>query len=236
MNMIQTISLKPIKLRFYALALILFICLLGSLILFSKRAGAWDGTLPLCTDRDINTVISQVNSQTGIDLNQYSFLALNLNGSSTRIYINNTQNVSVAQGDVTAYKVTANGGGSRIAGDGNFFQPPEAFTGSFQGAAQCYYGAKSLTYVDGYTGQHFESDTPPETCPTGQTGTPPNCSIPQPDNCPVGQSGTPPNCVTPAPPASNDTGVITWPQKAGIALAFVITGYIVWMFRWRAND
>lgn len=34
------------------------------------------------------------------------------------------------------------------------------------------------------------------TCPSGQTGTPPNCVTP---SCPSGQTGTPPNCVSPSP-------------------------------------
>ncbi len=40
---------------------------------------------------------------------------------------------------------------------------------------------------------------PPQTCPPGQVGTPPNCTTPPPSTCPPGQVGTPPNC-TPAPP------------------------------------
>lgn len=34
-------------------------------------------------------------------------------------------------------------------------------------------------------------------CPSGQTGTPPNCTTPPPATCPAGQVGTPPNCTTP---------------------------------------
>ena len=41
---------------------------------------------------------------------------------------------------------------------------------------------------------------PPQTCPAGQTGTPPNCTTPPPgQTCPAGQTGTPPNCTTPPP-------------------------------------
>ena len=40
----------------------------------------------------------------------------------------------------------------------------------------------------------------PPTCPPGQVGTPPNCTIPPPPSCPPGQVGTPPNCTTPPPP------------------------------------
>lgn len=39
------------------------------------------------------------------------------------------------------------------------------------------------------------------TCPSGQTGTPPNC-VPVVQTCPPGQTGTPPNCVTPPPPTT----------------------------------
>jgi len=35
---------------------------------------------------------------------------------------------------------------------------------------------------------------PPAQCPTGTTGTPPNCVAPPPAQCPAGQTGTPPNC------------------------------------------
>lgn len=40
---------------------------------------------------------------------------------------------------------------------------------------------------------------PPQTCPPGQVGTPPNCTTPPPQTCPAGQTGTPPNCTTPPP-------------------------------------
>lgn len=36
-----------------------------------------------------------------------------------------------------------------------------------------------------------------QTCPAGQTGTPPNCTSPT-QTCPSGQVGTPPNCTTPS--------------------------------------
>jgi hypothetical protein len=35
------------------------------------------------------------------------------------------------------------------------------------------------------------------TCPAGQTGTPPNCQLPVVATCPAGQTGTPPNCRPP---------------------------------------
>jgi len=50
---------------------------------------------------------------------------------------------------------------------------------------------------EGQTGTPPNCETPPEVCPEGQTGTPPNCETP-PEVCPEGQVGTPPNC-TPAP-------------------------------------
>jgi hypothetical protein len=40
---------------------------------------------------------------------------------------------------------------------------------------------------------------PQPACPSGQTGTPPNCKTPTPTTCPSGQTGTPPNCKTPTP-------------------------------------
>ena len=46
------------------------------------------------------------------------------------------------------------------------------------------------------------TSTSATTCPSGQVGTPPNCSIPTPPptpTCPPGQVGTPPNCTIPAP-------------------------------------
>jgi hypothetical protein len=39
-------------------------------------------------------------------------------------------------------------------------------------------------------------EEPPEECPEGQTGTPPNCEEP-PEECPEGETGTPPNCEEP---------------------------------------
>lgn len=43
----------------------------------------------------------------------------------------------------------------------------------------------------------FNNDMNPRTCPTGYTGTPPNCVYTEPptDRCPAGQTGTPPNCT-----------------------------------------
>ena len=48
----------------------------------------------------------------------------------------------------------------------------------------------------GQTGTPPNCLTPPGSCPSGQTGTPPNCLTP-PGSCPSGQTGTPPNCLTP---------------------------------------
>jgi len=45
--------------------------------------------------------------------------------------------------------------------------------------------------------------TPAQTCPSGQTGTPPNCVTP---TCPSGQTGTPPNCVTPSGGGGGSSG------------------------------
>lgn len=46
-------------------------------------------------------------------------------------------------------------------------------------------------------GTYTISTPPPATCPSGQVGTPPNCTTP---TCPSGQTGTPPNCTTPKCP------------------------------------
>ena len=57
------------------------------------------------------------------------------------------------------------------------------------GASVCYIGElqrRTATVVQ------------PTTCPSGQVGTPPNCTTPQ---CPSGQLGTYPNCYTPQCPA-----------------------------------
>ena len=43
-----------------------------------------------------------------------------------------------------------------------------------------------------------QTDRP--TCPEGQVGTPPDCTIPPPPMCPLGQVGTPPDCTIPPPP------------------------------------
>ena len=52
---------------------------------------------------------------------------------------------------------------------------------------------------------------PPETCPPGTTGTPPNCVTPP--TCPPGTNGTPPNCLT---PKGNRTPNNGWtPLQAG---------------------
>jgi hypothetical protein len=62
------------------------------------------------------------------------------------------------------------------------------------------------------TGGTYTLQTP--TCPSGQTGTPPNCVTP---SCPSGQTGTPPNCVsptpTPTPPVSTTPPTSKTPTK-----------------------
>ncbi len=62
----------------------------------------------------------------------------------------------------------------------------------------------------------------PEKCPTGTTGTPPNClpipptNDPAPDpedkECPAGTTGTPPNCKTQPPPECPAGQTGTWPN------------------------
>ncbi|MBI5321476.1 hypothetical protein [Bradyrhizobium sp.] len=53
---------------------------------------------------------------------------------------------------------------------------------------------------------------PVQTCPAGQTGTPPNCKSAAPIACPAGQVGTPPNC-RPAPPATCPSGQVGTPPN-----------------------
>ncbi|MHC5676598.1 hypothetical protein [Nostoc sp.] len=62
-------------------------------------------------------------------------------------------------------------------------------------------GGSSATCPTGTTGTPPNCVTPPPpTCPAGTTGTPPNCVTPPPPTCPEGTTGTPPNCVSPPPP------------------------------------
>jgi 1A family penicillin-binding protein len=57
----------------------------------------------------------------------------------------------------------------------------------------------------GQTGTPPNCVTPAQTCPTGQTGTPPNCTTSQSTTCPTGQTGTPPNCTTSSPTTPSQT-------------------------------
>lgn len=59
-------------------------------------------------------------------------------------------------------------------------------------------------------------DTAPtqtDTCPTGQTGTPPNCVTSPTQTCPTGQTGTPPNCVDSTVPNTCPIGYIGTPPN-----------------------
>jgi hypothetical protein len=86
---------------------------------------------------------------------------------------------------------------------------------------------------------------PPETCPTGQSGTPPNCTEPPPETCPTGQSGTPPNCTVdvtppPPPPPSGGSGAPSEMTPRDIDLISfgiaIFAGYKAIMgFRWRSD-
>ncbi len=72
---------------------------------------------------------------------------------------------------------------------------------NFTGSSQVGY-SNGTTGSPATTGASFSLVQP--SCPSGQTGTPPNCVNP---TCPSGQTGTPPNCVTTinnsTPPATN---------------------------------
>ena len=64
----------------------------------------------------------------------------------------------------------------------------------------------------------------PDTCPTGQTGTPPNCTTPPPATCPTGQTGTPPKCL-PANGSGSGSGSSSGsPSSACCAATAPITG------------
>ncbi len=55
---------------------------------------------------------------------------------------------------------------------------------------------------------------PPQSCPPGQVGTPPNCTTPPPgQTCPAGQVGTPPNCTTPPPGQTCPAGQVGTPPN-----------------------
>ncbi|MDB5184237.1 MAG: Serine protease, subtilase family [Candidatus Saccharibacteria bacterium] len=83
------------------------------------------------------------------------------------------------------------------------------------------------TCPTGQTGTPPNCVTPVKTCPTGQTGTPPNCVTPV-TSCPTGQTGTPPNCVTPVTGGKVDLIVtnLTWSPASpltGNAITFTAT-------------
>jgi fibronectin type 3 domain-containing protein len=62
------------------------------------------------------------------------------------------------------------------------------------------------------------------TCPTGQTGTPPNCVTPVTSTCPSGDTGTYPNCIAPSSSVVTLTGIVTDSSGKPIAGANVKTG------------
>ncbi|MGI8558734.1 MAG: hypothetical protein ACR2ND_10560 [Solirubrobacteraceae bacterium] len=67
-------------------------------------------------------------------------------------------------------------------------------------------GATAAAKVTTGASESLAVAPPVQTCPAGQTGTPPNCVTTPPAGCPAGQTGTPPNCVTPAQPICNANG------------------------------
>jgi hypothetical protein len=54
------------------------------------------------------------------------------------------------------------------------------------------------------------SPPPPQHCPSGEVGTPPNC---QPQQCPPGEIGTPPNCHPSPPPQHCPSGEVGTPPN-----------------------
>lgn len=71
-------------------------------------------------------------------------------------------------------------------------------------------------YPTSLSGGSYGISTPaPATCPSGQVGTPPNCTTPAPATCPSGQIGTPPNCTTPKP--NNPTPTPSTPTPTAVS-------------------
>jgi len=72
------------------------------------------------------------------------------------------------------------------------------------------------------------SGSPPPTCPSGTTGTPPNCVTPPGGTCPSGTTGTPPNCVTPpsggTPPPSGGSGPGPIVVQGSVVGAYIFSG------------
>jgi penicillin-binding protein 1A len=58
------------------------------------------------------------------------------------------------------------------------------------------------TCPSGQTGTPPNCVTPTATCPSGQTGTPPDCKAAQSDSCPVGTVGVPPDCTAATKPST----------------------------------
>ncbi len=63
------------------------------------------------------------------------------------------------------------------------------------------------------------ADIEPPTCPQGQVGTPPDCTVPPPPpTCPQGQVGTPPDCTVPPPPPTCPQGQVGTPPDCTVPL------------------
>jgi membrane peptidoglycan carboxypeptidase len=110
----------------------------------------------------------------------------------------------VPSGVVQKPVCSSNGGLASKSGEGTY---NEYFMASALPRTTCAIkeAPKVETCPEGQTG------TPPdckdEECPTGQTGTPPNCKDDEEtDTCPTGQTGTPPNCTTSTTCPSGQTG------------------------------
>ncbi|MEO7904402.1 MAG: hypothetical protein ABIR91_01260, partial [Candidatus Saccharimonadales bacterium] len=94
---------------------------------------------------------------------------------------------AVPSGVVQKSVCYGNGGLSSGSGDGTY---REYFLSSALPTARC-----SPTVKPDKPVQETPKPEEPETCPEGQTGTPPECeTIVVPEPCPEGQTGTPPDC------------------------------------------
>jgi hypothetical protein len=98
---------------------------------------------------------------------------------------------------VTTYTVAATPGGASASGSGS----PITVGGLTNGVSYTFVVAASNALGSGWQSTASRAVVPASSqasrCPAGQTGTPPNCHMPQSTSCPAGQTGTPPNCHMP---------------------------------------
>ncbi len=133
-----------------------------------------------------------------------------LSTSSANIAIGSSAGSPLTQ----SFGVSVTGGKITIAGGLPLSTPPTGVTGpltiakiTFQvlgaGSTSLSVDNSSAIYLLGTNFDSFNGNTSPlnltlsvQTCPSGYTGTYPNCTAP---GCPSGQVGTPPSCKAPSP-------------------------------------